>query len=171
MIYFVESELTTHIKIGLTNGDNVSKRVRSFRTGNPSTIRILGTVPGEATDEAAFHRYFQFCHVRGEWFWAHPALVWFIVSRSDFHDIASIGGSQLLVFFLRYPELMDEAGFSAAHNEVQQLKTILSTHERCWGRSGSLCRVGSRDVSSLFPAGREWFGDMGDHPCSFRGKD
>jgi hypothetical protein len=65
-VYFVEQLANRHIKIGWAR--NPKERLKSFRTGSSTGIRLLGMIPGSRHLERKLHTDFQAFHVKGEWF-------------------------------------------------------------------------------------------------------
>lgn len=55
-IYFIRCELTKAVKIGIS--DEPGRRLRQLQTANPGKLSIVGTIPGDASTEAAFHARF-----------------------------------------------------------------------------------------------------------------
>lgn len=88
LVYFVERE--TFIKIGVTT--NLRSRLQSLsRGGNMpdgmtvGPVRLLATLPGDAANEAHFHRRFrEFRIPTTEWFYPAPELLAFIRGLSGF---------------------------------------------------------------------------------------
>jgi hypothetical protein len=66
VIYFIKDTVTLAIKIGYSKKPN--ERLGSLQTGNPSKLILLGTIPGNETDEATFHIKFAQYQLEGEWF-------------------------------------------------------------------------------------------------------
>jgi hypothetical protein len=82
MIYFVQESASGNIKIGQTaNSKSLRGRLISLRTGNSSTLRLLGTI-AEAS-EPELHDKFAAAHVRGEWFEPCPELIAFIQTHAQ----------------------------------------------------------------------------------------
>lgn len=65
MIYFIKSK--RFVKIGYT-AKEPEKRLAQLQTGNPETLKLLGTIEGTPEVEKALHNYFNRFHFRGEWF-------------------------------------------------------------------------------------------------------
>lgn len=63
-IYFVEAG--DHIKIGYAK--DWQSRIASLQTGHHQTLRVIGAVAGNISDEQALHRRFRYLRSRGEWF-------------------------------------------------------------------------------------------------------
>src|SRR6516164_4078853 len=66
VIYFIQSTMTRHIKIGYAK--NPKKRLSGLQTSNADQLKLLGQVNGEMDDEAAFHEEFAKFRLHGEWF-------------------------------------------------------------------------------------------------------
>lgn len=75
MIYFIQAEGIGHVKIGYTDGDDVSDRAAALQTGSPVPLRVLGTILGTLEDEKNLHRRFAAHRVHGEWFKPVPELL------------------------------------------------------------------------------------------------
>lgn len=67
-IYFVRSEPTGCIKIGISCGPN--KRLSELQVGNPVRLELLGVRPGGEPDESRLHAELADDRATGEWF--HP---------------------------------------------------------------------------------------------------
>ncbi len=94
-IYFVlDSEhRVPALKIGSTVQDNVSSRISSIQTGNPSNLKLLGYIEGYA--ESYFHEKFKKHRIRGEWFKWEPI-------KRDIAKIALCYPEYELNFYRRY---------------------------------------------------------------------
>jgi hypothetical protein len=79
MLYFMQDSTTLHVKIGHTSGDDALVRRKALQTGNPSELVVLGTMPGEQSDETWLHRRFAHVRVAGEWFRPVPLLLRLII--------------------------------------------------------------------------------------------
>jgi hypothetical protein len=66
VIYFIRCHATGHTKIG--KADDPRARLRGLQTGSPSRLDLVGTLPGDRSEEARLHRLFDARRVRGEWF-------------------------------------------------------------------------------------------------------
>jgi DNA-binding CsgD family transcriptional regulator len=66
MIYFVSDG--EYVKIGFTEDEDVTKRLKSLQTGNARELKIVGTIEGGYDTEVVLHRVFSTLRVRGEWF-------------------------------------------------------------------------------------------------------
>lgn len=78
MIYFIQAGPGGPIKIGFTKYA-VEGRMAALQTGNPVALKLLGTREGTVEDEADLHERFDFCRLRGEWFYPTEDLLEFIV--------------------------------------------------------------------------------------------
>jgi hypothetical protein len=72
-IYFIQGQCGGAIKIGYSKKPEL--RLKELQTGYPDTLRILLMVPGNETDEAAFHTMFADFRLKGEWFKPDPYIV------------------------------------------------------------------------------------------------
>jgi hypothetical protein len=66
MIYFIQSGPAGPIKIGTTV--DLDRRLRSLQIAHSVRLTVLGTVPGDAVQEAALHAELAADRIRGEWF-------------------------------------------------------------------------------------------------------
>lgn len=66
MIYFVQAVKSKAIKIGVTN--DPAKRLMQLQTGSHEPLVLLGTIPGDYTEESRLHRQFAPYRIHGEWF-------------------------------------------------------------------------------------------------------
>lgn len=64
VIYFIKCN--SFIKIGFTT--DIEARMATLQTDNPYDLVLLKTVPGDRTDELAFHEKFFHLHYNNEWF-------------------------------------------------------------------------------------------------------
>lgn len=78
VVYFIQGEPGSPIKIGTTR--DAVRRVRALQRCNGSVLRVLATIPGDATHEAEMHARFAHLRLHGEWFTAAPDLLAFIAS-------------------------------------------------------------------------------------------
>lgn len=76
VVYFVQYGKTRQVKIGTTR--HVTRRVCGLRSGSPTGLHLLATVPGDEITEAEMHRRFRKYRLRGEWFRMEGALAKFI---------------------------------------------------------------------------------------------
>jgi hypothetical protein len=68
-IYFVASESQPDlIKIGFTNRETPTRRIKALQTANPNKLKTLFYVHGTIDDETFFHRLFKSKRQTGEWF-------------------------------------------------------------------------------------------------------
>lgn len=81
MIYFIQDEVTTHIKIGFTDHPP-EDRVAQLQTGSPSKLVLLASCVGDRSTEDELHERFKDARVHGEWFRPVPALLQFIIAGS-----------------------------------------------------------------------------------------
>lgn len=79
-IYFVEAVGFDLIKIGYAR--DIRERMRKLRPGCPAPLKLLGTEPGGAAEERAYHVLFIKHQVYGEWFRRCPEID-FVVARLD----------------------------------------------------------------------------------------
>lgn len=77
MIYFVEAESVSMIKIGWTARAPES-RLAALQTGSPVKLRLIAVMPGDREDEYNLHGRWAALWSHGEWFRSHPSLVEFI---------------------------------------------------------------------------------------------
>lgn len=66
VVYFIQAGQHGPIKIGVAS--NVRKRLAALQTGHHTSLRIIGTVPGDAALERELHQRFAAHRIRGEWF-------------------------------------------------------------------------------------------------------
>lgn len=71
-VYFVQSE-SGSIKVGMAV--DVSARLRSLQTANPSKLKLLATCAGGRTLEREYHSRFAAHRLHGEWFLPHPDIL------------------------------------------------------------------------------------------------
>jgi hypothetical protein len=65
-VYVIGSPEPRIVKIGYSTAPE--KRLWFLQVGSPVELRLLAVFEGSQDLEAALHRYFGACHVRGEWF-------------------------------------------------------------------------------------------------------
>lgn len=82
MIYFIQDETLSLVKIGYTGGDDPQSRLKALQTGNPCGLTLLYTMPGEQKLEGELHQRFAAARERGEWFRPVPALLKFILENA-----------------------------------------------------------------------------------------
>ena len=63
-IYLARSQ--GYYKIGFSN--DPLKRLAELQVGNPSSIELVGTIPGTFLEERRLHTLFKGKRIRGEWF-------------------------------------------------------------------------------------------------------
>jgi hypothetical protein len=79
VIYFIQDETLNLIKIGFTDADDATPRLRALQTGNPSVLVLLITMLGSKEIEAQLHTRFASARERGEWFRPVPELMRFLL--------------------------------------------------------------------------------------------
>jgi hypothetical protein len=79
MIYFIQDG-NNYIKIGYTS-DSADTRRKAGQTWNPSDLKVLLTIEGEQSDEAALHRQFASAGVVREWFKPVPELISYLLEQ------------------------------------------------------------------------------------------
>lgn len=67
-VYFIQNDLTKHIKIGYSS--NIKQRFNNIETASGSSMTLLLLIEGNRRDERNFHLMFDMYRVKGEWF--HP---------------------------------------------------------------------------------------------------
>lgn len=72
-VYFLANPETHAIKIG--HATDPRERLHRLQVGCPSTLQLLGVIPGGRTRERALHRAWRHFRLRGEWFRAEPRLL------------------------------------------------------------------------------------------------
>jgi hypothetical protein len=70
LIYFLHNPRGKAVKIGVSGAPHL--RIRVLRTASPDHLEFLGSVPGEAPEEAELHVKFAAYRIRGEWFRDDP---------------------------------------------------------------------------------------------------
>ncbi|MFJ9634503.1 GIY-YIG nuclease family protein [Streptomyces sp. NPDC101175] len=65
-VYVIGSAGSHSVKIGYSR--TPEKRLWFLQVGSPVKLFVLAKYDGDQVLEAALHRYFRECHVRGEWF-------------------------------------------------------------------------------------------------------
>ena len=78
--YFIQGELTQHIKIGKTNC-GIEERMSKLQTGSPDKLNFLGACFGPSSSEAALHYKFKKYRIHGEWFLPSEKIIEFIASN------------------------------------------------------------------------------------------
>ena len=76
MIYVISTPDNQFCKIGYAV--NPIKRLATFQTGFPYTLKLVALFEGERSDEADWHADYANQRERGEWFRADPELLAFI---------------------------------------------------------------------------------------------
>ena len=77
-IYFIEMEGSEAIKIGRTDANDVTQRMRQLQTGQPAKLRLIGTIEGGAEVERNLHEQFADLRINGEWFRGPSSFRWFL---------------------------------------------------------------------------------------------
>lgn len=67
------------VKIGFSC-TSLAVRLRHLQNGNPSELRLIGSIPGSILDEHELHRRFAQYRIRGEWFREDGELREYLVS-------------------------------------------------------------------------------------------
>lgn len=83
------------IKIGVTT--NLDRRRAGLQIGNPDTIEILASMPGDRAIEGMLKARFAAANIRGEWFNPVPellALLWTAAGDPTFY-LQPVGGEQV----------------------------------------------------------------------------
>lgn len=65
-VYFIQSGRGGPIKVGVAADPRA--RLGQLQVGNPKRLRLLGSIPGDASIESAIHRELDGDRVGGEWF-------------------------------------------------------------------------------------------------------
>ena len=76
-IYFVQGELTKHVKIGFTR-NHPEQRIKALQIGSPDRLLLLGWCHGRRIAEGTLHSKFAPQRLFGEWFACSPDLLAFI---------------------------------------------------------------------------------------------
>src|SRR5262245_36954545 len=84
MIYLAQDTVTLHIKIGFTDQDDATERVRQLQTGNPFPIVLLCTLDGDRERERQLHQDYASAHIAGEWFRPVPGILHLLVVAGYF---------------------------------------------------------------------------------------
>jgi hypothetical protein len=111
-VYFVECD--ERIKIGVAR--DPERRLRSLQTGNPSQLRILAVVAGDADLEQAIHAKFESTRIGGEWFCKTDQLNEFIERVTTCNSVFfnHLENEIRMVRWVRRPKRADAGGFGAA---------------------------------------------------------
>lgn len=78
-VYFVQGVDGGPIKIGTSR--DVGARIADLQCASPVRLRLLGSVPGDATLERRLHRRLAHHRVHGEWF-ADTVEVWRAIAET-----------------------------------------------------------------------------------------
>lgn len=73
-VYFIQADENGPIKIGFTT-DDPKKRLAQLQTGNPSVLKLLGSINGTTAREREFHSALSEWRLQGEWFQSHPTVL------------------------------------------------------------------------------------------------
>lgn len=73
-VYFIQADENGPIKIGFT-ADDPKRRLSQLQTGNPSMLKLLGSVKGSSAHEKRFHATLAEWRLQGEWFQSHPTVL------------------------------------------------------------------------------------------------
>lgn len=68
VIYAVQGQPGSPVKIGYTANDDVSFRLATLQTGNPHQLRVILRYRGTMREEKAIHRFLAADRLLGEWF-------------------------------------------------------------------------------------------------------
>ena len=69
-VYIIEAQQFNRVKIGFTDNDDISARLRSLRTGCPGPMTVRYIWKGAPkTFETILHRTFKESRITGEWFY------------------------------------------------------------------------------------------------------
>lgn len=77
-IYFIRDG--DNVKIGYTSR-KPQERLKQLQTGNPTKLKLIGSMRGTQKKEAELHRMFKNYHVRGEWFVLSSEIERYIVTQ------------------------------------------------------------------------------------------
>jgi len=77
VVYFARSGLSGPIKIGHT-AKALKWRVNNMQSGNPETLYLLASMPGDRQFEQDLHQLFARHRLVREWFVPAPELLWLI---------------------------------------------------------------------------------------------
>lgn len=72
VIYFLQAGENGPVKIGVTV--DLERRITQLQTGCSAPLRVLGTIPGGRTEEAAIHRRLASFAMEGEWLRPDPSV-------------------------------------------------------------------------------------------------
>lgn len=94
MIYFIQAIDNGNIKIGFTAAKSAETRRKTFQTGYPAKLILLGTIPGTIHDEKSIHKELKSYNTHGEWFRGEFELLRIITKMIDtqapWHHIRAI---------------------------------------------------------------------------------
>lgn len=105
MIYFAQIQSTPYlIKIGFTQEDNLSLRIKALKSESKNDILLLITLKGDRSEELKLHFQFEDVCVNGEWFFPSRQLLKFIskhidsdklqlLKKNDFHSLIDLESS------------------------------------------------------------------------------
>ncbi|UTW45913.1 GIY-YIG nuclease family protein [bacterium SCSIO 12696] len=85
LIYFIQGDITKHIKIGETCC-GIEERISRLQAGSPDILNFLGACFAPMPSEKALHRKFKSQRLHGEWFLPSDELYEFI-NEKCFKDI------------------------------------------------------------------------------------
>lgn len=71
-IYFIQNG-TGEVKIGYT--ENVRRRLHNLQIASPTTLNVIGQMPGAMSDEREIHQRFAHARLVGEWFNPDPDII------------------------------------------------------------------------------------------------
>ena len=80
MIYFIQAGEYGPVKIGFTDC-GIKKRIDQMQSGNHRKLNIIGYMFGTVKKEKELHKKFDEYRLLGEWFFASPELLSFILQR------------------------------------------------------------------------------------------
>lgn len=83
-VYFVRVADT--IKIGFSAREDVSHRIKEFKTANSHELRLVHLVVGTRATEREFHRHFSASRISGEWFRLTGPLREWLAARCSLDD-------------------------------------------------------------------------------------
>lgn len=88
-VYFIQNDLTKHIKIGYSS--NVKQRFNTIETASGSSMTLLLLIEGNRRDERNFHLMFDLHRAKGEWFYPNEEIESFLKKtvsiNKDDHDL------------------------------------------------------------------------------------
>jgi hypothetical protein len=71
-IYFIQNG-TGEVKIGYT--ENVRRRLHNLQIASPTTLNVIGQMPGTVSEEREIHHRFAHARLVGEWFRPDPDMI------------------------------------------------------------------------------------------------